>query len=127
MKILPLSDGYYIKSNNVSWVLCKEGSKEGTKDSDPTNIAYAQEFYQIVESAVSRDLRVPDDVHQLVDKISELYTLIETKFPSKLRIANVFVEAPDNLYKKEDADDDIVAADPLLDLDIKGDDPLEGI
>ena len=127
MKILPLFDGYYIKSNNVSWVLCKEGSKEGAKDSDPTNIAYAQEFSQIVESAVSRDLRVPDDVHQLVDKINELYTLIETKFPSKLRIANVFVEASDNLYKKEDADDDIVAADPLIDLDIKGDDPLEGL
>jgi len=117
MKILPLFDGYYIKSNNVSWVLCKEG--------DTANIAYAQEFSQIVESAVSRDLRIPDDVHQLVDKINELYTLIENKFPNKLRIANVFIEAPDQLTK--DADDDIVAADPLLDLDIKGDDPLEGI
>jgi hypothetical protein len=119
MKILPLFDGYYIKSNNVSWVLGKEG--------DTTNIAYGQEFYQIVESAVSRDLRVPDDVHQLVDKINELYTLIETKFPSKMRIANVFVEAPDNLSKKDDDDDIIAESDLRDDLDAEGADPLEGI
>jgi hypothetical protein len=90
--VLELDENYYITCDTKQFILKQKVntvSKDGKKIPD-NNIAYCTLLKDILESAVSRMVRVPDNFQELLDKMDSIYSLIDARIPVDVKPKDLF-------------------------------------
>lgn len=105
MKCLQLTDGYRVVATPLTWVLQKVTPQDDGEERIE-RVAFCTDLSDMLDAAISRDIRIPAEVHELNHQMKELTKFIHATIGTGVKVKDLFKEVADAEEKSPEEEED---------------------